>query len=181
MLLFCFASTLYTLHNKRNVKINDGGDFHLFLFFLYDEYHRICFSAHINRSREWFVLILFNSLWPSDAMWCHRTSSTLVDVMACCLMAPSHYINQCLLIISGVLWQSPEGNCTENAQDKTQPSISKISFAIICLKLHSNRPGTNELTCTFYGMITRNNEPGVGVTKVQFVHFYVGKFLYYIS
>ena len=47
-----------------------------------------------------------NSLWPSDAIWQHR--STLAPVMACCLMAPSHYLNQCWFFISEVLWCSPE-------------------------------------------------------------------------
>ena len=51
-----------------------------------------------------------NSLWPSDAIWQHRSGSTVVQVMACCLMAPSHYLNQCWLIINEVQWQSPEGN-----------------------------------------------------------------------
>ena len=36
-----------------------------------------------------------NSLWPNDAIWRHRSGSTLVQVMACCLTAPSHYLNQC--------------------------------------------------------------------------------------
>ena len=43
-----------------------------------------------------------NSLWPNDVIWWHRSGSTLVQVMACCLMAPSHYLNQCSLIISKV-------------------------------------------------------------------------------
>ena len=34
-----------------------------------------------------------------------------------CLMVPSHHLNQCWLIISEVLWQSPVGNITGNAQD----------------------------------------------------------------
>ena len=38
--------------------------------------------------------IRVNSLWFSDATWGHRTWSTLVQVMACCLMATSHYLNQ---------------------------------------------------------------------------------------
>ena len=33
------------------------------------------------------------SLWPSDAIWQHRSGSTLAKVMACCLAAPSHYLN----------------------------------------------------------------------------------------
>ena len=40
----------------------------------------------------------FNSLRPSDAIWRHRSGSTLAQVMACCLTAPSHYLNQCWLI-----------------------------------------------------------------------------------
>ena len=36
-----------------------------------------------------------NSLWPSNTIQYHRTWSTLVQVMACCLIAPSHYLNQC--------------------------------------------------------------------------------------
>ena len=32
----------------------------------------------------------FNSLRPSDVIWQHRSESTLAQVMACCLTAPSH-------------------------------------------------------------------------------------------
>ena len=42
------------------------------------------------------------SLWPSDAIWRHRSGSTLAQVMACCLTAPSHYLNQYWLIIRKV-------------------------------------------------------------------------------
>ena len=48
----------------------------------------------------------FNSLWPSDAIWWQKSQSTLAQVMACCLMAPSHYQNQWWLIISEVQWHS---------------------------------------------------------------------------
>ena len=43
-----------------------------------------------------------NSLWPSDAIWRQRSGSTLAQVMACCLTAPSHYLHQCWLIINEV-------------------------------------------------------------------------------
>ena len=43
---------------------------------------------------HWFGMFLwsrhfstFNSLWPSDAIWQHKTGSTLAQVMACCLTA----------------------------------------------------------------------------------------------
>ena len=70
--------------------------------------------------QEWshyLSLINFNSLWPSDAIWREGSGSTLVQVMACCLTAPSHYLNQCRLMISEVLWHSPDSNFTENTQD----------------------------------------------------------------
>ena len=40
-----------------------------------------------------------NSLWPSDAIWQYRSGSTLAQVMACCLTASSHYLNQCWLTL----------------------------------------------------------------------------------
>ena len=51
-----------------------------------------------------------SSLWPSDAIWQQGSRSKLVQVMACCLMAPSHYLNQHWLIITKVQWCSSEGN-----------------------------------------------------------------------
>ena len=57
----------------------------------------------------------FNSLWPSDVIWPHKSGSTLAQVMACYLMAPSHYLNQCWLIISAVLWHSTLSNLTVSA------------------------------------------------------------------
>ena len=64
-------------------------------------------SCYFPKSIEWN---LFNSLWPSDAIWRHRLGSTLAWVMACCLTAPSHYLNHCWLITSTVQWYSSEGN-----------------------------------------------------------------------
>ena len=55
-----------------------------------------------------------NSLWPSDDIWRQRYGSTLAQVMACCLTAPSHYLNQWWLIISEVQWHSSEDNFTSD-------------------------------------------------------------------
>ena len=52
---------------------------------------------------------VLNSLWPGDTIWQQRSGSTLAQVIACWLMAPSHYLNQCWLIISMVQWHSYEG------------------------------------------------------------------------
>ena len=46
---------------------------------------------------------LDNSLWPCGVIWRHRTWLTLVQVMACCLTTPSHYLCQWWLIIRKVL------------------------------------------------------------------------------
>ena len=74
-----------------------------------------------------------NSLWPSDTIWWHRTGSTLVQAMTCCMMAPSHYLNQCWLIISKVQWHSSEGSFTRdtpaiNHSSKLENYINKVSF-----------------------------------------------------
>ena len=54
-----------------------------------------------NALRHWWTgSLLINSFWPCDAIWRHRSGLTLSQVMACCLMAPSHYLNQCWLNIS---------------------------------------------------------------------------------
>ena len=62
-------------------------------------------------SRYIWLLI---SLWPSDAIWQQRSGSTLAQVMACCLTAPSHYLNQCWHIISKVQWHPSESNFTRD-------------------------------------------------------------------
>ena len=64
-------------------------------------------------------LFLRNSLWPSDATWCHGSGSSLAQVMACCLTAPSHYLNQYCFLISKVHWHSHEGNFTRYLSHKS--------------------------------------------------------------
>ena len=97
---------------------------------MWESWRRYCCIYNVS---EWlkFNGILNNSLWPSDNIWHGITWSTLVQVMAWCLMAPSHCLNQCWLIISEVLWQPPEGNFTK---DIPQLPINKISLKITCLK-----------------------------------------------
>ena len=64
---------------------------------------------------DWGLMI--NSLWPNDSTWQHRCRLPLAQVMACCLTAPSHYLNQCWLVISEALWHPPEGNFPWSAHD----------------------------------------------------------------
>ena len=51
-----------------------------------------------------------NTLWPRNAIWQYRSGSTFAQVMACCLTAPSDYLNQCWLTISDVQWHSSKCN-----------------------------------------------------------------------
>ena len=62
------------------------------------------------------LVLALNSLWPSDAIQWYRTGSTLVQIMACCLAAPIHYLNQCWFIINGVLWHSTDNKFNDCMQ-----------------------------------------------------------------
>ena len=63
---------------------------------------------HIKKYLLQYIESKINSLCPGDATLWHRCWSTLAQVMACCFTAPSHYLNQCWLLISEVLWCSHE-------------------------------------------------------------------------
>ena len=69
-------------------------------------------------------------------------AQTLAQAIACCLTAPSHYLNQCWLIISEVQWHSYLGNFTRDAS-----TINHWNLKITCLKFHPNFPRANELIC----------------------------------
>ena len=72
----------------------------------------------------------FNSLWPGGTIWQHRSGSTLAQVMACCLTAPNHDLNQCWLIIN---LNSSHIHLRAISQEIPQPSITKINLKIAYL------------------------------------------------
>ena len=53
----------------------------------------------------------YNSLCRNENIWWERSGSTLVQLMASCLTASSHYLNQCWIII---MWHSHESNFVRN-------------------------------------------------------------------
>ena len=71
--------------------------------------------AWIIKSHCTCCCVIINSLWPSDAIWRHKFGSAWSQIMACCLMAATHYLNQCSQPIDEVLWHSPESNSTKCA------------------------------------------------------------------
>ena len=97
----------------------------------------------------------FNSLGSGIAICQHRSGSVLVQLMAYCLMAPSHYLIQCWLIINRVLWHSPNTNFTE----VLKISIWKMSLKITFVKLLTHLSGPSELTWvdTMHDLCINNN------------------------
>ena len=58
---------------------------------------------------------LIGAYWCDiDMMW-HRSGSTLAQIMACCLMAPNHYLQQCRLLITKAQGHSSDGSFTRDA------------------------------------------------------------------
>ena len=97
-----------------------------------------CFKPWLYQASVHIVSTSINSLWPSDTIWRQRSGSTLAQVMACCLTAPSHYLNQCWLMSSDI-------HIRPILQEMPQPSITKTRSKITYLKFHSNFPGANVL------------------------------------
>ena len=79
-------------------------------------------------------LVTFKAvLGPSDTIWRQRSGSTFVQVMACYLTAPSHYLNRCWLIISKALWHSSDAIIVRRSEDTNQQNkienyIFRITF-----------------------------------------------------
>ena len=92
------------------------------------------------RFYKYYPFLWVNSLWTNDDIWRQRSGSTLAQVLACCLTAPSHYLNQFWLTISKVHWHSFEWIL----QEILQLSITKVSWTITSLNLLWNLPGANE-------------------------------------
>ena len=83
-----------------------------------------------------------NTLKLCDVIWRHRSMSTLAHVIACCLAAPSHYMHQCSLIISGVSDVLPKAISYELLKNE----IHEVSLKIALMKLFPyHLPGANEL------------------------------------
>ena len=55
------------------------------------------------------------------------SGSTLTQAMACCIMVPSHCLNQCWLFISVVLWPSPGSNFYNEFENDTVKIIATSS------------------------------------------------------
>ena len=93
----------------------------------------MCTWVHISVTKWYIVGYLSDVLWDFVRWiyWRHRFGSTLTHVMACCLKASIHYLNQLWLIIGRVRHHSPKSNSTWNVHESNHYSVSNnYSFKI---------------------------------------------------
>ena len=83
-----------------------------------------------------------SSLWLIDAIWRHRSGSTLAEVMDWCLTAPSYYLIQCWFIIR----RSYDIHLRTLPKDDLTKLISVTKLQIRFLKSHTDFTGANKLT-----------------------------------
>ena len=81
----------------------------------------------------------------NDAIWRHRTGSTFCsdNGLLVCLVVPSHYYNQCWLIISKVPWHSSDGRLDLSHNKILQGQWVKkeafgLKYILCCLHLASS-------------------------------------------
>ena len=77
-------------------------------------------------------------VWQSAKGSVSTSVSTLTQVMACCLMAPSHYMNKCWFIISRVQRHSFEGHFTRYSSHQS----IKLAWKWLIWNYFSNSQGS---------------------------------------
>ena len=93
------------------------------------------------------------------AWWHPRGGSTMAQIIACCLTAPSHYMRQWWLTIKGVLWQSPGNKSTGVLKNLICNLCSEITIS----NSLSHLPGANYSVSPIYrGRVYR----GIGYIAV---------------
>ena len=104
------------LHNKYNKY-----DIHVYIKIA-------CYKSPNQQTKPMQSVVFFNSLWLINLIWRHRTGSTLTQIIAWCLLAPSNYLNQCWLLIEEALWYPHESNLTASAQVTMMYKFDNVSF-----------------------------------------------------
>ena len=83
---------------------------------------------------------VFKTLWPSDTIWRHRSGSTLAQVMASS-KRPSHYLNQCWLMIKSfvaITWEQypPHDKNLQDCIFKITAASPRVQWLTIYLSWH---------------------------------------------
>ena len=97
------------------------------------------------------VLMMINSLRPSDAIRRQGTESTLAQVMACCLTAPSHTWTK--VDLSSVRSCGCGIHRRALSWEELKISVSKTRSKISFLESHTHLPGANELIGQCYYLV----------------------------
>ena len=98
----------------------------------------------LNTNKTLYNYWSINSLRPSDAIWHDGSPSTLVQIMACCLREPSHYLNQCWLIINRTYSKDPCGKCVLYS---TFSQIKPLLYPTIANKFQWNYSQNTTIIC----------------------------------
>ena len=107
--------------------------------------HSLCWPRDVIQRKTRTLEISRQVLTHCGLVWRHISGTTLAQVMACCLTVSSHYLNQYWLLISKVIWHSPESSFTTSLQ--TALLYNEFgNLEIILLKLQPHLPGANELS-----------------------------------
>ena len=97
-----------------------------------DPINKLCFT--------WLQWV--NSFWPGDAIWCQRSGSTLVRVMACCQMAPRNYLHLSLCwLIFNIFFCI---GMTTISQESFKIPIDKLILKLTFLQLQPQLSSDNE-------------------------------------
>ena len=104
---------------------------------------RVCsvssmFWTCVSRRNDFFLPLTHCGL---VTLWGQRPGLTLAQITAWRLMAPSHYLNKCWLIIGEVLCHLPESN----SQEILKISVIDLSLKINNVRLQLQLPGVSEL------------------------------------
>ena len=85
------------------------------------------------------ILLNLNSLWPNVIIWQHRYCPPLVQVIACYLMTPHHYLDQwCLFSIGPLEMKFSEiliKILQHSFKASNQASISRIKIRLLCIRI----------------------------------------------
>ena len=116
----------------------------------------LSFNVYLLVKRKLSICLWVNSLWLSVAVWRHRPWSALAQVMAWCLIAPSHYLKQCWLTIATVpatrswrIWINESHETTRNdyitpAEQSRHKTVcilmGYITWLIITLVVYTLKP-----------------------------------------
>ena len=98
-----------------------------------------CWYQNIKKYDQNIILIcslfVYNPLWPSDAIWWHRSVSTLDQVLACYLMASSHKLRSLMMCANNRerVW-SDGGICLFTHYTTSLSSLHRCSWRYLISK-----------------------------------------------